>query len=62
MPAVYFRYDLSPITVQFTKRRQPFLHFLVQLCAIIGGVFSTIQFVSMFSNRSLHHVMKKARQ
>ncbi|XXQ31370.1 Endoplasmic reticulum vesicle transporter C-terminal domain-containing protein [Plasmodiophora brassicae] len=62
VPAVYFRYDLSPITVQFTKRRQPFLHFLVQLCAIIGGVFSTIQFVSMFSNRSLHHVMKKARQ
>eukprot|EP00474_Spongospora_subterranea_P001139 CRZ01597.1 hypothetical protein [Spongospora subterranea] len=62
IPAIYFRYDLSPITVQFTQRRMAFLHFLVQLCAIIGGVFSTAQLISHFSNKSLHHMMKKARQ
>ena len=40
MPAVYFRYQLSPITVKFTKRRKGLSHFLTYVCAIIGGVFT----------------------
>ncbi|WAR21808.1 ERGI1-like protein [Mya arenaria] len=28
MPAIWFRYELSPITVQYTERRQPLYHFL----------------------------------
>ena len=40
MPAVYFRYQLSPITVKFTRRRKSFTHFLTYVCAIVGGVFT----------------------
>ncbi|CAD8180685.1 unnamed protein product [Paramecium octaurelia] len=40
MPAIYFRYDISPVTVQFTKYYETFNHFIVQLCAILGGVFT----------------------
>jgi Endoplasmic reticulum vesicle transporter len=29
LPALYFRYDLSPVTVRFTQYRENFLHFLV---------------------------------
>jgi hypothetical protein len=38
--ALYFRYDLSPITVRYTEQRKPFFSFVIQLCAIIGGVFT----------------------
>jgi len=40
MPAVFFRYQLSPVTVQFSTERQPLFHFLTYVCAIIGGVYS----------------------
>jgi hypothetical protein len=40
MPAVYFRYHLSPISVKFSKRKKQFSHFLTYVCAIVGGVFT----------------------
>ncbi len=39
------RYDLSPITVQYTERRPSLAHFLTSLCAIVGGVFTVASFV-----------------
>ncbi|RLN15951.1 endoplasmic reticulum-Golgi intermediate compartment protein 3 [Panicum miliaceum] len=39
-PAVYFLYDLSPITVTIKEERRNFLHFLTRLCAILGGTFA----------------------
>lgn len=46
MPAIYFRYDFSPITVRFSQRTQGFAHFLVQLCAIVGGVVTVLGIVN----------------
>ncbi|XP_059372462.1 endoplasmic reticulum-Golgi intermediate compartment protein 1 [Carassius carassius] len=40
IPAIWFRYDLSPITVKYTERRQPFYRFITTICAIIGGTFT----------------------
>ena len=40
MPAIWFRYDLSPITVKYTEKRPPFYTFLTMMCAIIGGTFT----------------------
>ena len=31
VPAVYFRFDLSPITVQFSQKQTTFSHFIVQV-------------------------------
>uniref|UniRef100_A0AAQ4R5W5 Endoplasmic reticulum-Golgi intermediate compartment protein n=1 Tax=Gasterosteus aculeatus aculeatus TaxID=481459 RepID=A0AAQ4R5W5_GASAC len=40
IPAIWFRYDLSPITVKYTERRQPFYRFVTTICAIVGGTFT----------------------
>ncbi|XP_015794921.1 endoplasmic reticulum-Golgi intermediate compartment protein 1 [Tetranychus urticae] len=37
MPAIWFRYDLNPITVKYSRRRKHFYTFLTSVCAIIGG-------------------------
>ncbi|XP_024522703.1 probable endoplasmic reticulum-Golgi intermediate compartment protein 3 isoform X2 [Selaginella moellendorffii] len=39
-PAVYFLYDLSPITVLIKEERRSFGHLLTRFCAIVGGTFS----------------------
>ncbi|XP_065853053.1 uncharacterized protein [Euphorbia lathyris] len=39
-PAVYFLYDLSPITVTIKEERRSFLHFVTRLCAVLGGTFA----------------------
>lgn len=38
MPAVFLLYDLSPITVTVSDSRQSIVHFIVRICAVIGGV------------------------
>ena len=50
MPAAFFRYQLSPITVKFSRERVSFLHFLTYVCAIVGGVYS----VAGVLNRMVH--------
>lgn len=52
LPAIYFRYDFSPITVRYYPKREPFLRFLVQVCAIIGGVFTVAGMIDGFIYRS----------
>ncbi|XP_040301037.1 endoplasmic reticulum-Golgi intermediate compartment protein 1 isoform X1 [Herpailurus yagouaroundi] len=32
IPAIWFRYDLSPITVKYTERRQPLYRFITTVC------------------------------
>ncbi|KAH9756637.1 Endoplasmic reticulum vesicle transporter protein [Citrus sinensis] len=36
LPGVFFFYDLSPIKVTFTEEHVSFLHFLTNVCAIVG--------------------------
>jgi len=40
MPMARFSYDLSPMQVVVSEHRTPFSHFITQLCAIIGGIFT----------------------
>jgi hypothetical protein len=40
VPAIWFRYDLNPITVRYTDRVKPFYHFITTICAIVGGTFT----------------------
>lgn len=37
IPAIWFRYDLSPITVKYTERRQPVYRFITTVSALHGG-------------------------
>lgn len=40
MPAIWFRYDLNPITVKYTRKRKPLYSFLTMAAAIVGGTFT----------------------
>lgn len=40
LPGVFFFYDLSPIKVHIQEQRASFLHFLTNVCAIVGGIFA----------------------
>ncbi|XP_052772515.1 endoplasmic reticulum-Golgi intermediate compartment protein 1-like isoform X1 [Mya arenaria] len=58
MPAIWFRYELSPITVQYTERRQPLYHFLTTVCAIVGGTF-TVAGILDSCIFTAHEIIKK---
>ncbi|CAD7696002.1 unnamed protein product [Ostreobium quekettii] len=40
LPGVFFFYDLSPIKVEIREYKDSFLHFLTNVCAIVGGIFT----------------------
>ena len=40
LPAIYFKYDFNGVTVRVRKTKTNFFHFIVQICAIVGGVFT----------------------
>ncbi|KAJ1411368.1 Endoplasmic reticulum vesicle transporter, C-terminal [Sesbania bispinosa] len=48
LPGVFFFYDLSPIKVTFTEEHVSFLHFLTNVCAIVGGVFTVSGILDSF--------------
>lgn len=61
MPGVYFYYQVSPISAQFTETRKPLMQFLTSTCAIIGGTFTVMgiidvmltNFLGMFNSNVL---------
>ncbi|KAL9265494.1 Endoplasmic reticulum-Golgi intermediate compartment protein 3-like protein [Drosera capensis] len=57
-PAVYFLYDLSPITVTIKEERRSFLHFITRLCAVLGGTFALTGMLDRWMYRILEAVMK----
>lgn len=57
-PAVYFLYDLSPITVTIKEERRSFLHFITRLCAVLGGTFALTGMLDRWMYRFLEMVMK----
>ncbi|KAM3727096.1 Endoplasmic reticulum-Golgi intermediate compartment protein [Dirofilaria immitis] len=63
MPALWFRYELQPITVKYTERRQPFYTFITSICAVVGGTFTVAGIIdsSLFSLTELYrkHEMGK---
>lgn len=48
IPGVFFFYDLSPIKVTFTENRMSFLHFMTNVCAIVGGTFTVAGIIDSF--------------
>ena len=42
LPGVFFVYDVSAFMVEVTRHRIPFSHFLVRVCAVIGGCSTLI--------------------
>mmetsp|Transcript_9027 Transcript_9027/g.9375 ORF Transcript_9027/g.9375 Transcript_9027/m.9375 type:complete len:212 (+) Transcript_9027:2-637(+) len=58
LPAVYFRFDLSPITVKYWQYRESLSHFLVQICAIVGGIFAVTGIIDGIIHKSMLYLLK----
>jgi endoplasmic reticulum-Golgi intermediate compartment protein 3 len=58
MPGVFFTYELSPLMVKYTEKSNSFSHFLVNICGIIGGIFT----VAGLLDGILHKVEKKIQK
>ncbi|KRX01708.1 hypothetical protein PPERSA_01578 [Pseudocohnilembus persalinus] len=43
---LYFRYEVSPVNLNYSLKYNTFYHFIVQILAIIGGVFAVLGIVS----------------
>ncbi|KAK4341441.1 hypothetical protein RND71_039942 [Anisodus tanguticus] len=59
IPGVFFFYDLSPIKVTFTEEHVSFLHFLTNVCAIVGGVFTVSGILDTFIYHGQKAIKKK---
>ncbi|KAL6578431.1 hypothetical protein OROMI_010759 [Orobanche minor] len=57
-PAVYFLYDLSPITVTIREERRSFLHFITRLCAVLGGTFALTGMLDRWMYRLIEALTK----
>ncbi|WVY93691.1 hypothetical protein V8G54_032779 [Vigna mungo] len=57
-PAVYFLYDLSPITVTIKEERRSFLHFITRLCAVLGGTFAVTGMLDRWMYRLIEALTK----
>lgn len=60
-PGLFFRYDLSPVTVKFSLTKESFFRFLVQICAIIGGIFTVAGIIDAILHKSVVNILKKAQ-
>jgi len=38
-PGAFFFYDIAPIRAHMEESSKPFVHFITELCAILGGIF-----------------------
>ena len=60
MPAVFFRWDISPVTVKTQQYKENIYHFLIQICAIIGGIFTVTGIIDSLVHESVSAILKKA--
>jgi len=60
LPSIYFRFEFSPVTVLYKQYKENFLHFLIQIGAIIGGIFSVTGIIDALVHKSVVALMRKA--
>ncbi|XP_038690777.1 protein disulfide-isomerase 5-4-like isoform X2 [Tripterygium wilfordii] len=58
VPVAKFHYELSPMQVLITENRKSFSHFITNVCAIIGGVFTVAGIVDSI----LHNTIRLMRK
>jgi hypothetical protein len=56
LPGVFFFYDLSPLRVRISRSRRSLLHYVTNVCALVGGVYAVTGLVDAFA----HGALKKA--
>lgn len=59
MPGAFFQYELSPLMVKYTEKERSLGHFLTNVCAIIGGVYTVAGLIDSFLYHSVRLIQKK---
>ncbi|PIA48608.1 hypothetical protein AQUCO_01400887v1 [Aquilegia coerulea] len=59
LPGVFFFYDFSPIKVSFTEENVSLLHFMTNICAIVGGIFTVSGIIDAFIYHGQRAIKKK---
>jgi len=54
MPAIFFRYELSPIRIQYTVSMMKMQTFIVRVCAIIGGIYAVSSIFESILRNSIY--------
>ncbi|XWS54489.1 hypothetical protein CRYUN_Cryun10bG0094000 [Craigia yunnanensis] len=57
-PGVFCFYDFSPIKVTFKEEHVSFLHFITNICAVIGGIFTVAGIIDSF----VYHGQRKIKK
>jgi len=60
MPSMHFRYDLSPITVEYKLYKNIFLNFIINIFGILGGVFTVTGIIDAIIHKSVVILLRKA--
>ena len=60
LPLLLFKYDLSPITVEYKQTKMSFLTFLINVFAILGGVFTVAGIIDAIIHKSVLMLLRKA--
>ena len=55
LPVVQFVYDISPIMAVIEDDSKGFLHFVVRLCAVVGGAFAIAKYVDKIIANVYHY-------
>mmetsp|Transcript_25389 Transcript_25389/g.61149 ORF Transcript_25389/g.61149 Transcript_25389/m.61149 type:complete len:335 (-) Transcript_25389:274-1278(-) len=59
LPGIFVHYDFSPMRVEIIESHEPGFHFLTQLCAILGGVFTVAGMIDQMLYQSMKRIRKK---
>ena len=61
VPLLFFKYDLSPITVEYKHTKMSFLTFIINVFAILGGVFTVAGIIDAIIHKSVLILLRKAQ-
>ncbi|KAJ3123426.1 hypothetical protein HK098_001919 [Nowakowskiella sp. JEL0407] len=59
LPGVFFSYEISPMLVILKEHKKPFTHFLTDVCAIVGGIFTVAGILDSFIYTAEKSMKKK---
>ena len=62
MPAIFFRYELSPIKLRYTYFYKKSLVFMTEVFAIIGGMFTVVGILEAMMTSGLSKISKVEKE
>lgn len=58
IPTIFFRYDISPIIMKINQSKESYFHFFIQICAIVGGMFTVVGILDHLIHRMSRSISK----